>query len=259
MIDSESMVLNDRVVVITGAGSGIGRSLAIGFCRDGARVIGFGRTERTLQETAQLCNDGRMDYVVGDVSSEADVTRLFQETLQRYGKVDILVANAAIYPKQTFLEMSHSDWTKVIETNLNGAALCCRKVLPSMLEKKYGRIILLGSFAGRAVIPASSAYSVSKAGLSSLTKALAVEIDRALYPNVLVNELVPGATKTSMSLIGGDPQDVYSYAYVLATLPANGPTGRIFTKGKLHHEDYRLKTRLKRLFLSLLGRENTSN
>ncbi len=193
-----------------------------------------------------------MEYVVGDVTSEEDVELLFRVTLQRFGRVDVLIANAAIYPKQKFLQMSHSEWAKVIEINLIGASLCCRKAIPIMLEKGYGRIILLGSFAAQAIAPDSSAYSVSKAGLRLLNKALAKEIDSKLYPNVLVNELVPGAVRTQMSSKGDNPEEVYPHVKFLATLPAGSPTGRIFIKNKLYEEDYGLKARFKR-FLGRLA------
>ena len=229
------------VVIITGAGGGIGRALAIGFCRDGDRVVGFGRTEQDLFATSKLCEGGRMEPIVGDVASEGDVDRLISRTLQRNGKIDVLINNAAVYPRHRFLKMSPREWAEVIEVNLIGAAMCCRKVLPSMLERAYGRIINMGSFAGRSVIPESSAYSVSKAGITCLTKALAVEIDRTSYPDVLVNEMVPGGIKSGMNPSGDDPATVYPHARTLIDLPAGGPTGRIFIRSELFDEDYSLR------------------
>lgn len=247
------MNLSDKIVVITGSGSGIGKSLAIGFSQDGAYVVGFGRTEQNLVETSRLCISGRMDYLVGDITSEKDVERLFSQTLDRLGKIDILINNAAVYPKFNFLDMPHTEWAKVIETNLIGVALCCRKALPGMLDRGYGRIINIGSFAGKAPLPSSSAYSVSKAGMMALTKALAVEIDRNLYPDVLINELVPGAIKTSMSQVGEDPMEVYPHARFLANLPVGGPHGQIFIKSQLYQEDYGIRSRIKRFISKFLA------
>lgn len=244
------MTLASKVVVITGVGRGIGRSLAVGFSGDEARVVGFGRTEEDLIATSKLCN-GRMHYVVGDVTSEEDVERLFAEAIDKHGQIDILINNAAIYPKQEFLQQTHQSWAKVIETNLIGVALCCRKALPYMFELGYGRIINIGSFAGKNPIVASSAYSTSKAGLMAFTKALAVEIDRNTYPDILINELVPGVIKTSMSSEGEDPSAVYPHARAIATLPTNGPHGQIFLQSELYSEDYGIRARFKRLLAKI--------
>ena len=248
------MNLSSKTVVITGAGSGIGRALALGFAEDGANVVGFGRTRANLKETVQLCRSGHLSYVVGDVASEEDVARLFEEAIARHGQVDILINNAAIYPKVSFLDLPHREWARVIETNVVGVALCCRRALPEMLRRGFGRIINVGSFAGKHPIPDSSAYSTSKAALRSLTKALASEIDREKFPNVLVNEFVPIPVKTSMSSNGADPMAVYPHAKFVVGLPADGPTGRIFKGSVLHIEDYGLRARLRRALIKLTGR-----
>src|SRR5437762_8440775 len=107
------MDFSDKTVVVTGAGSGIGRAIAVGFCSDGASVMGIGRTSGDLEETARLCVAGKMHFVVGDVARPEDVERLFSEAVQRHGKVDILVNNAALYPKVAFLESSHEEWSRV--------------------------------------------------------------------------------------------------------------------------------------------------
>ncbi|MCZ7686889.1 MAG: SDR family NAD(P)-dependent oxidoreductase [Sandaracinaceae bacterium] len=142
-----------KVVVVTGAGSGLGRGIASGFCSDGAMVVGFGRTRGTLEETARRCGEGRMHLVVGDVSREEDVERLFRAAEERYGRVDILVNNAAVYPKVGFLESSVAEWARVMEMNVVGVARCCHRALPGMLERGYGRIINVGSLAWKAPIP----------------------------------------------------------------------------------------------------------
>ena len=125
-----------------------------------------------LERTAERCGVGRMHCVVGDVARGSDVERLFVEACDRHGKVDILVNNAAEYPKLYFLDSSHAQWASAIETNVIGLALCCRKALPGMLERGHGRIINMGSFAWKGPIPASSAYAASKAAVFVLKKAL---------------------------------------------------------------------------------------
>jgi len=243
----------NKTVVVTGAGSGIGRAIAVGFCSDGASVMGIGRTSADLEETARICGAGRMHFVVGDVARPADVEQLFSDTVHRHGKVDILVNNAALYPKVAFLESTHEQWSRVIYTNVIGMALCCRVALPGMLERGFGRIINLGSFAWKGPIPNSSAYSASKGAVRALTKALASEIDRIRYPDVLINELVPGVVRTQMSETGAEPRDVYPHARFVASLPRNGPTGRTFEQSTLHIEDYGLRARLKRFVARASG------
>ena len=248
------MDFSDKTVIVTGAGSGIGRGFAVGFCRDGANVAAIGRTREDLDETARLCGAGKMHFVVGDVSRPEDVERLFSEANQRYGKVDVLVNNAAVSPRVAFLESTHEEWCKVIEINLLGMALCCRAVLPGMLERGFGRIINLGSFAWKRPIANSSAYSASKGAVRAFTKALAAEIDRVRYPDVLVNELMPGVAKTRMSDSGADPMSLYAHARFVASLPRGGPTGEAFVQSTLHIEDYGLRARLKRFVARATGR-----
>lgn len=246
------MNLKDKTVIITGAGSGIGRALAVGFCKDGANVVGIGRTEKDLAQTSALCAQ-RMGYITGDVSSKDDVERLFKFTKDRYGKLDILVNNAAIYPKIGFLNASHEEWAKVFDVNFFGLAFCCRKALNEMTSTGYGRIINLASFAWKNPLPESSAYSISKGAVHHLTKALASEIDRNQYPNILVNEVSPGIVKTRMSDNGIDPQEVYPQVRFVANLPKNGPTGELFIKNEIFVEHYGMKRRIKDLLNKLSG------
>src|SRR5688572_1993077 len=112
-----------KVVVITGAGSGIGKGLATGFCRDGAQVVGVGRTASTLAATAAELG-GRLHCIVGDVGSAADVDRLFAETLQRYGRVDVLINNAALYGRTEFLVTPPDQWAEELRVNVTGLARC---------------------------------------------------------------------------------------------------------------------------------------
>lgn len=241
-------------MVVTGAGAGLGRAMAIGFCADGARVVGIGRNVADLEATARLCAPGAMHGVRGDVSRAEDVERLFTEAAGRFGPVDILVNNAALYPKQGFLEASHEDWRRVIEVNVIGMALCCRVALPDMLERGFGRIVNLGSFAWRGPIPQSSAYSVSKGAVGPLTKALASEIDRTRHPDVLVNQLMPGIFKTRMSEAGEEPSAVYPHVRFVAGLPRGGPTGETFLQSTLYDERGRSGLGVKSLIKRVLGR-----
>ncbi len=242
------MSLQGKTVVVTGAGSGIGRGLAIGFSGDGASVVGIGRNRSDLEAMAAQCAGRPVHVVVGSVAREADVERLFGEARERFGPVDILVNNAAVYPKRAFLEMSHDEWRDVIETNLIGLALCCRHALPEMLERGYGRILNVGTFAWKRPIANSAGYSDSKAAVRALTRVLAAEIDRSLHPNVLINEFIPGIYRTRMSEDGEDPAQAYPHARAVASLPSGGPTGETFLRSELHREEAGgLRARLRRL------------
>ena len=247
------MDFSDKAVIVTGAGSGIGRAIAAGFCSDGANVMGIGRTRADLEETASFCEVGRMQFVVGDVARPEDVERLFSDVVRLYGKADILVNNAALYPKVAFLESSHEEWSRVIQTNVVGMALCCRVALPGMLERGFGRILNLGSLAWMGPIPNSSAYSASKGAVRPFTKALAAEIDRSRYPDVLINELLPGVVRTRMSENGEDPAEIYQHARFVASLPRNGPTGKTYLQSALYIENYSLRARLKRFIGRVSG------
>lgn len=247
------MYFEGKTVVVTGAGSGVGRSLAIGFCSDGANVVGLGRTRATLEEAASRCH-GRMRFVVGDVSKESDVDALFDEATRDGGHVDVLVNNAAVYPRQLFLDGSHAEWVAAFEANVFGTALCCRKALPGMLERGYGRVINMGSFAWKGPIPEASAYSTSKAAVTVLTKSIAIEIDRARYPDVLVNELLAGQFVTGMSAIGEHPDAAYPHARAVASLPRGGPSGEIFLQGSLYEEQGGLRGRIRGFAARVLGR-----
>lgn len=252
---SEHKTFQDKTVIITGAGAGIGRGLVAGFTGDGANVVAIGRTESALQETAELHGNGRMHFVVGDVSVAADVEKLIGEAEQSFGGVDILINNAAVYPKILFLESSMDDWAKALEINVTGMARCCHRVLPGMLERGHGRILNVGSFAWKGPIPTASAYTVSKAAVHALTESIACEIDRERYPDVLVNEFLPGIVHTRMTPEGGeDPMDVYEHARVVASLPSGGPHGQIFEKSVLYREDRGKKAKVKRLIKKVLGR-----
>jgi NAD(P)-dependent dehydrogenase (short-subunit alcohol dehydrogenase family) len=247
------MQFANKTVVITGAGSGVGRGYAIGFCADGARVLGLGRTQADLEETARQCG-GRMSFIVGDVANPEDVARLFEAARAELGHIDVLINNAAQYPQRSFLESPISDWLQTIATNVNGVALCCHAALPGMLARGHGRIINIGSYAWRKPIPNSAAYSASKGAVRSFTRALASEIDRNRYPDVLINELVPGMVRTRMSTQGETPAEVYRHARFVASLPSHGPHGQTFAQSTMEVETPGLKRRIKQRIQRVLAK-----
>jgi NAD(P)-dependent dehydrogenase (short-subunit alcohol dehydrogenase family) len=231
-----------RTVVVTGAGTGIGRALSLGFSRDGYQTIGLGRTESTLRETMAKAPAGVFEYRIVDVADADAVASVFRGIPH----VDVLINNSAVYPRAYFFDHSADDWNRTILINLCGPANCCRAALPGMLKRNDGRIINVGSLADWWPIAGSSAYSASKGGLHALTKAIATEIDRERYPNVLVNELIPNATRTSMSDQGMSPDALYPLAKRMAEFPAGGPTGRMFNLAREIIANESIKAKLKR-------------
>jgi len=222
--------LTEKVVVTTGAGSGLGRSFSQTLAAEGAYVVLFGRTQQTLEETAAGCPEGSVTVVVGDVTSAADVQRLFAETMTRHGRLDVLLTCAGVNPLGPWLEMSHGEWAEAMQVNLLAVELCCREAIPLMRNTGHGRIVNLGSRAASAAPAGWSAYATSKAALSVFTRMLGQEL--ADDHDILINDLIPGVTKSNMSPSGQDPADVYPFLKQLLELPAGGPSGLAWFKGE---------------------------
>ncbi len=238
------MQLKDKTVVITGASGGLGRAMSIGFARDGAYVVGFGRSAEGLEETRRLCGGQSMHCVVGDLAKSEDVFRLFSEVKHLGRSPDVLINNAAVYPRSRFLEAPEDEFARAMTINVSALALCCRLALPSMLERQFGRVVNVGTFAWLGPIPNSSAYSASKGAIRPLTKAIASEIDRGKHPDVLVNEFIPGVFRTGMNDSGEDPATVYPHVRHVACLPSGGPTGQTFFKSDMLEEPRGIRSRV---------------
>jgi 2-hydroxycyclohexanecarboxyl-CoA dehydrogenase len=248
--------MNDfRTVVVTGAGTGIGRALAVGFASDNYVVVGLGRTASTLEETRQLCKKNLFSFKIVDVADDTAVTATLAQITSETGPIDVLVCNAAVYPRVYFLDQPAEEWTRALMINVCGVANCCRAVLPKMFERNSGRIVIVGSFADLGPLPGMSVYSASKGALHALTRALCAEINRQRYPNVLVNEFNPGATRTAMSEDGHDPAAVYPWLKHIVDLPAGGPTGRIFLCDREFEANEGRRAKIKRKLLRRFGLE----
>jgi NAD(P)-dependent dehydrogenase (short-subunit alcohol dehydrogenase family) len=188
--------LEQRIAIVTGAGQGIGRAIALGLAREGARVaiadVNEGCANTVKNEID--ASGGRALAIGTDVSNEKSVQAMVEKSLKEFLRVDILVNNAGIFPTSSVEEMSEEDWDRVIGTNLVGAFLCARAVVPKFLEQGTGRIISLTS--GRAFQGAKNgAHSAaSKAGIIGFSKSLALE----LAPHgITVNVICPGITDTA--------------------------------------------------------------
>lgn len=189
------MRLKDEVAIITGGGRGIGRAISTAFSSEGAIVVIAARTLSRLDETVEKIESGggRVKAVQTDVSDEKQVRRLVAETLNEYGKVDILVNNSGVGgPTVNVVDLSLQDWNQVLAINLTGSMLCAREVLQYMIPHRKGNIINMGSDGGRFGYPMRSPYSVSKWGIIGLTETLAIELGQH---NIRVNCISPAAVK----------------------------------------------------------------
>lgn len=194
------MSIKDQIVIITGAGRGVGRATALRFAREGARVVLFSRTSAPLDDVAtEIAREGcPVLPIVGDVSHEDDVQALFRQVMQNYGRVDSLVNCAGIVAVRPFIEMDATTWDQILGVNLRGTFLCCREAFRIMAAQRSGVIVNLSSLSGVKGVekfPGLSAYNVSKAGVASLTEILAVE---GKAYNIRVCAVSPGAVDTEM-------------------------------------------------------------
>ncbi len=218
--------------MITGGGRGIGRALALGFLRAGARVAVLTRGDPPDFELARSDQE-RFCLVLGDVTMEPDVRAAIEMFVDRFGRIDVLINNAGINRIAAFADADFGEWAGVIDVNLKGTALVTHRVLPLMIKERYGRIINVVSRSAEDPVRGRTAYSASKAGVIAFTKVLARELAEMKDCDILVNGLIPGSTRTNVQTkVGQDPEMVFPFCRKLAELPAGGPNGRFFWKGR---------------------------
>lgn len=190
--------LEGKIVVVTGAGRGIGRAVALGLAGEGADLALASRTRDEVEETARMAaiTGHRALALRADVSCREDVEAMVAAALERYGRIDILVNNAGVQgPIGRLADNDIDRWIGTVQTNLVGTFLCCRAVLPSMLKRRQGKIINLSGGGAVSPRPFFSAYGASKAAVVRLTETLAEEVREA---NIQVNAVAPGAVNTGM-------------------------------------------------------------
>lgn len=205
--------IQGKVVVVTGASSGIGAAVAVEFAKAGAvLVLGARRKERLDTLVAQIEAEGGTAVAVQcDVRQEAQVQALFQAGLDRFGRIDILINNAGLADHTPTENLSLERWSEVIDTNLTGAFLCAREALRIMKGQGVGRMVHIGSLSAQVPRPNTIAYAASKFALSGLNHSLAIDgrahgIASSIYhPGVVGTELVKtGEARDPTTLIGSD-------------------------------------------------------
>lgn len=193
------MFLNNSVAIVTGAGRGIGRAIALELARAGAKVVVnyAGRADKA-EETVQLIQEagGEGIAVQADVSVSEEVDRLLQTTLDAYGKVDILVNNAGITRDTLLMRMKEADWDAVLDTNLKGVFLCTKAVTKGMMKQRSGVIINISSVVGITGNAGQANYAAAKAGVIGFTKSMAKELASR---GIRVNAVAPGYISTDMT------------------------------------------------------------
>ena len=187
--------MNDKVVVVTGAGRGIGRELALAFAREGADLVLTSRTESALHETRAIIEEtGRRGLVITcDISRPEGVKSMAEQSLAHYGRVDVLVNNSGIGGVSSVMwEIEPEDWEETFDINVKGTYLCCRAFLPSMIERRSGNIVIIGSMTGKRPLWGRSPYAASKMALVGLARTLALETGPY---GIRVNVVSPGAVE----------------------------------------------------------------
>lgn len=227
-------LLSDKNALVTGAGKGLGRAIAIALAKEGVNVALLARTSSDLQEVADEIEDlgVKAVMVTADVSSIESVNIAVKDVLSCLGSIDILINNAGTASFGKFLELEPEEWERIIRVNLLGAYYTTRAVLPGMIEQQSGDIINISSTAGQRGAALTSAYSASKFGLIGLSESLMQEVRKH---NIRVSSLTPSTIATDLSielkLTDGNPEKVMQpedfAEFVISQLKLNR---RVFVK-----------------------------
>ena len=213
------MRLQEKVAIVTGAASGIGYGIATHFAQEGANVIIADRNDEGGQQA--VANIGRSQtvrYIHTDVSDGVQVRALIDETISIFGRIDILVNNAAIVLFKRLIETEEDEWDRVIATNLRSVFLCCRYAIPHMIRQGGGTIVNISSARALATSPLVSSYDASKGGIVALTRSLALEYAR---DGIRANCVLPGSIDTPVfrSNLRADGNEEEQYRATVANIP----------------------------------------
>ena len=206
--------LDGRVAIVTGAAQGIGKAIADKLAEEGASVVVADVNAAGAEAAAP---DGGVGMGV-DVSSETDVERMVADTLGHFGRLDVLVNNAAIVPFTGWDDIDFAEWRRIMSVNLDGTFLCCHHAHKPMREAAYGRIVNISSNVVLAGTPNLAHYVASKGGILGFTRALAREIGKY---GITVNAVAPGLTETE-GVLASPHAEAFEFVQMLQCLPRRG-------------------------------------
>jgi NADP-dependent 3-hydroxy acid dehydrogenase YdfG len=190
--------LENKIALITGGGSGIGRGIALAIAQEGANIVVCGRRKQKLDETISLVRELNVEglAIQADISIDLDVQRVVQQTLNHFGQIDILINNAGVFMGKQVYQTEPDDWDKVMAINLRGVFLLTRRVLPYMRERRSGHIINISSESGMDYYDGDGVYGTSKHALNAFNEYVQRENQDF---NIRVNAICPGMVVTEMT------------------------------------------------------------
>lgn len=189
------MKLENRTVIITGGGTGIGLACTERFVREGARVVIFGRRKEPLEQAARRLGDAVL-AIPGDITKNEDVDLLIEQTLKRHGRIDVLINNAGTLWGGPFHETPDEAFDEVLNINLRGLFRLTRGVLKQMVQQKSGSLVHISSILGIIAVPQTAAYNISKGALNQLSRSIAIEYAPL---GIRSNAVCPGMIETEMT------------------------------------------------------------
>jgi len=199
MVNGYVMRLKDRVAIVTGGAQGLGRTFALKLSSEGASVVLADIKDSSLVQKEIESKGGKALSLFTDVADEESTEQMAAQTIERFGRIDILINNAAIYEglrRKSFMELDLNEWDRVMNVNIKGPFLAVRAVFPSMKEQRYGKILNLASEVFFTGSHGFAHYVASKGGIVGLTRALAIELGPH---NICINCIAPGYTDTEAS------------------------------------------------------------
>jgi NAD(P)-dependent dehydrogenase (short-subunit alcohol dehydrogenase family) len=208
--------IENKVAIITGSGGGIGGAIALRYAREGAKLALADIVADTAKNRAAQISSMGCDAlaIVADVTDKKSVRQMVHTTVERWGRIDILVNVAGGADRKPVVDMTETDWDHIVDMNLKSVFLCCQAVLPTMLQQKYGKIVSISSIYGFTGNATRSSYAAAKAGVAVFTKSLALEV---IKNGINVNTIAPGRVSTPR--VRGHYSDG-QWAEAMARIPA---------------------------------------